>query len=228
MIRIGAAGGLGMIGNVLLNKSLLLLQRLLIHLVQHVAAQLDVGNEHVALGAGKVLANHDAQHLEVICVRRHCVRRHDPAAAAQAPGQGELVILALTPFPIVVLLGVWEAEGDERKALAGAAGHDDESLLLERGAEVVGSAGDVAHDGAVAAAAEADELVVLADDLGGAFGEVEGEGGLVGAEVVDVEDEVLWKVFGGSPDDPANAGVDKAVLTGISVCLSERIQVCLR
>jgi hypothetical protein len=36
--------------------------------------------------------------------------------------------------------------------------------------------------------AEADQLVVLADDLRGAFGEVEREGGLVGAEVVDVED----------------------------------------
>ena len=39
--------------------------------------------------------------------------------------------------------------------------------------------------------AEADHLVILAKDLRGAFGEVEGEGGLVGAEVVDVEDKLL-------------------------------------
>lgn len=41
---------------------------------------------------------------------------------------------------------------------------------------------------AISAFAEADELVVLADDLGGTFGEVEGEGGLFSAKVVDVED----------------------------------------
>jgi hypothetical protein len=64
----------------------------------------------------------------------------------------------------------------------------------------------------VAALAEADELVVLADDVGGALGEVEREGGLAGAEVVDVEDEVLGEVFVGAPDDPADAGVDEAIL----------------
>jgi len=59
--------------------------------------------------------------------------------------------------------------------------------------------------------AKADELVVLADDLGGAFGEVEREGGLVGPEVVDVEDEFFGEVFGGPPDDPTYAGIDEAV-----------------
>jgi hypothetical protein len=73
--------------------------------------------------------------------------------------------------------------------------------------------------------AEADELVVLADDLGGAFGEVEGEGGLVGAEVVDVEDEFLGEVFGGAPDDPAYTWVDESIPVPISIvsiyCLRE-------
>jgi len=54
-------------------------------------------------------------------------------------------------------------------------------------------------------------LVILADDLGGAFGEVEGEGGLVGAGVVDVEDEFFGQVFGRAPDYPAYAWVDEAV-----------------
>lgn len=35
---------------------------------------------------------------------------------------------------------------------------------------------------------QTDHLVVLTDYLGGAFGEVEGEGGLVCAEVIDIED----------------------------------------
>ena len=55
---------------------------------------------------------------------------------------------------------------------------------------------------------EADHLVVLAKDLGGAFGKIEGEGGLVGAKVVDVEDKLFGEVFGGAPDDPAYAGID--------------------
>jgi hypothetical protein len=45
-----------------------------------------------------------------------------------------------------------------------------------------------------------DELVVLGDDLAGALGEVEREGGLVGAEVVDVEDELLGQVLLVAPD----------------------------
>ena len=60
----------------------------------------------------------------------------------------------------------------------------------------------------VAADAEAQELVVLADDLGGALGEVEGDGALQGAEVVLVEDEGLGEVVGVAPDDPPHARVD--------------------
>jgi hypothetical protein len=60
--------------------------------------------------------------------------------------------------------------------------------------------------------AEPDELVVLTDDLRGALGEVEGEGGLVRAEVVDVEDELLGEELGRAPDYPADTGVDKSVL----------------
>jgi hypothetical protein len=59
--------------------------------------------------------------------------------------------------------------------------------------------------------AEADQLVVLANDLGSALGEVEGERGLVGAEVVDVEDELAGQVLRGSPYDPANTGVDETI-----------------
>ena len=58
---------------------------------------------------------------------------------------------------------------------------------------------------------QADQLVVLADDLGGSLGEIEREGGLVGAEVVDVEDEFFGQEFGSAPDDPAYAGVDKSI-----------------
>ena len=56
--------------------------------------------------------------------------------------------------------------------------------------------------------AKTDHLVVLTDDLRGAFGKVEGEGGLICPEVVNVEDELFREIFRGTPDDPANAGVD--------------------
>lgn len=56
--------------------------------------------------------------------------------------------------------------------------------------------------------AKADQLIVLTDDLGGAFGEVEGEGGLICTEVVYVEDELFGEEFRRTPDDPANARVD--------------------
>jgi hypothetical protein len=68
-------------------------------------------------------------------------------------------------------------------------------------------------------------LVVLSDNLAGATREVEGEGGLVGAEVVDVEDEFLREVFGVAPDDPADAGVDEAVLVSVIISLRFRRSV---
>jgi hypothetical protein len=64
--------------------------------------------------------------------------------------------------------------------------------------------------------AETDELIVLANDLGSTLGEIEGKGCLVGSEVVDVEDEFLRKVFWGSPDNPADTGVDETVSGPVS------------
>ena len=58
--------------------------------------------------------------------------------------------------------------------------------------EVVGGTSEVDHDAAVAGLAETDQLVVLGDDLTSASREVQREGRLVGAEVVDVEDE-FWE-----------------------------------
>jgi hypothetical protein len=125
-------------------------------------------------------------------------------------------------FIVVFLcLGV-QAESHEGEALSVALGHDDEAELGEGVGEVVCCAGEVGHDGAVAVLAEADELVVLPDDLGGSFGEVEREGGLVCAEVVDVEDEFFGEVFGAAPDDPAYTWVNEAV--SILVLEMERVE----
>lgn len=70
---------------------------------------------------------------------------------------------------------------------------------------------EVGHDAAVSPLSEADELVVLRDDLAGALAEVERERGLVGAEVVDVEDELFGEVLWVAPHHPADTGVHKPV-----------------
>lgn len=190
---------------VLVDKLLLPLDAVAVHLLEQLLRHLDVCNQTVAPVLGEVLAHHDAQHLEVLGVRRHRVRRHDPPADAELMGQGELVVVA-------VLLGR-QAEGDEREALAGLLGHEDEAEGLEGVGEVVGGAREVAHDGAVPLLAESDELVVLANDLAGTLAEVQGERSLVSAEVVNVEYELLRKVLGTPPDNPADTGVDEAVLS---------------
>lgn len=137
-------------------------------------------------------------------MRRHRIRRHDPPALAQLMRNRKLII------PLLQLR--IKTERYERQTAALAIAHDQEAHVLEGGGEQVSDAGEVEHDGAVSVLAEADELVVLADDLGGALGEVESEGGLVGTEVVDIEDELLGEELGVAPDDPADAGIDEAVL----------------
>lgn len=181
-----------------------LLQHLLIHLIQQTKTKLDIIDQLLTPAPAKVLANHHPQHLHLLRMRRHRIRRHDPAALAQLMRNRKLIIPLLE-------LGI-KTERHERQTTTLAIAHDQETHVLEGCSERVGDAGEVEHDSAVSVLAEADELVVLADDLGGALGEVEGEGGLVGAEVVDVEDELLGEELGVAPDDPADSGVDETVL----------------
>lgn len=47
----------------------------------------------------------------------------------------------------------------------------------------------------------------MSDDLHGRFGEVEGEGDLRGAEVVDGEEDFVWEEGFGTPEGPADAGI---------------------
>jgi hypothetical protein len=186
-----------------MNIILVLLNALLVHLIKHLHAKLDIAQQLITSALAEILSNHHSQHLEFFGVRSHCVCRHDPRAAAKLMCDSEFIV-------VLVEFGI-EAESNEWKAFTVLFGHYDEAKLLEGLGEVVCGAGEVRHDGAVTVLAKADQLVVLADDLGGAFGEVEGEGGLVCAQVVDVEDEFFGEIFRGTPDDPAYTRVDKAV-----------------
>ena len=59
--------------------------------------------------------------------------------------------------------------------------------------------------------AKTDHLVILANNLGSAFREIESERGLISAKVVDVEDQFFGKVLGRAPDDPTDTWVNLGV-----------------
>ena len=108
---------------------------------------------------------------------------------------------------VMIVLGV-QPKGHEWQSFPPFLAHDQKSKLLECGSKVVGCTGEIEHDGTIAVLAKTNHLVVLTNYLGGAFGEVEGERGLVGPKVVDIEDQFFRKVFGRTPDDPADTGIN--------------------
>ncbi len=108
---------------------------------------------------------------------------------------------------VVIVLGV-EPKCYKRQTLTALLAHDQETEALEGGSKIVRCAGKIEHDGAIAMLAKTNHLVVLANDLRGTFGEVEGERSLIGAKVIDVEHQLFRKVFGRAPDDPADTGVN--------------------
>ena len=151
----------------------IILNRLLIHLIQQLQTKFNIRQALITPGLREILSNHHSQHLQILCVRRHSICRYHPATLTQDMSESEFIVVFFS-------LGI-QAEGYERETISVPFRHDNEAELLEGFGEVVCCAGEVAHDRAVAVLAEADQLVVLADYLGGAFGEVKGERGLVGA-----------------------------------------------
>ena len=108
---------------------------------------------------------------------------------------------------VVVVLGI-QPKCHKGQALTPFLAHDQETEVFKGRSKVVRCTSKVEHDGAIAVLAKTDHLVILADNLRSAFREVEGEGCLLGAKVVDVEDQFFGKVFRRAPDHPANTRVD--------------------
>ena len=110
---------------------------------------------------------------------------------------------------IIMMVGFRvETESHKRQSLPSPLTHDQEAQLLKVSGEVVGGTGQVHHDGAVSMLAKAYHLVVLADHLGSALGEVQGKRRLVCAQIIDIEYELFGEVLRRPPDYPANPGVD--------------------
>lgn len=194
VVVLASSGAVGLSG---LN---MLLQSLLVHLAKCFNSKLDVSDQSITSASAEIFSDDDTHHLELACVGSHGVSGNDPSTLTKLVCNGELVKL-------VTILGV-EAESNERKTVATSLRHENETKLLNGCSKVVRSAGKVDHDGTETTLSKTDELVVLADNLRGTTGEVEGERGLVSAEVVDVEDELLGEVLGVTPDAPTNTGVD--------------------
>lgn len=142
-------------------------------------------------------------------MRSHGVSRNDPTTLSELVGNSKLI-------EQVAIIGV-KTECNQRKTLTTSFGHEQEAHLLDGGSQVVGGLCQVEHDGAVARLAETDQLVVLAQDLGSAAGEVQGQRSLVSTQVVDVEDQFCGKELGVTPDAPADTGVDETIFVARNV-----------
>lgn len=67
---------------VLVNEILLTLHSILVHLLKELHAQFDICDERLASASCEVLPHHHTEHLEVLGLRGHRVRRHCPSADA--------------------------------------------------------------------------------------------------------------------------------------------------
>lgn len=176
----------------------------LVHGVQGLEGQLDIDQKAVAAVHAEVLTDDNTHQFHLLAMGCHGVGRDNPSALAQLVGDGKL---------IVITVGVrGQTEGYQGQTLALTLAHDDHALVLQLLGHVVGNAGQIHHDGAVTVLAQADQLVILANNMGGTLGEVQSETSLVGSEIIDVEDQLLGQVLGRAPDDPTNTGVDQTVL----------------
>lgn len=158
------------------------LQSLLVQFAEFLHRDSEITNQRIAPTLREILPHNYPHHPHPLRMRRHSISRDDPSSLPQLVRDGKLI-----KFMSMVRV---QTESYKRQAFAASLGHEDEAHFLDGEGQVVRRPGQVAHNAAVALFAEANELVVLRYDLGGAAGEVEGEGGLVCAEVVYVEDEL--------------------------------------
>lgn len=153
--------------SMLLDVLLELFHALTIHLTEDLQCQFDVTDQAVTTLLAEVLTDDHTHHLQVIAVWSHGVGWDDPTTFTKLVSNSELVVE-------VFIVGV-KAEGNHWQGSATSGRHDLEAQCSQLSSEVVGCAGKIEHDTTIATFAETDHLVVLANDLAGAFAEVESE-----------------------------------------------------
>ncbi len=164
---------------------------------------LDVGDEHVRQVVREAASNDDAQRREIGAVLGEGVRRYLPAALAQGVRHVE---------HRVVLDAVFQREREDGKLVAPREQLERADLGDPRTRAASRRRAHTPGRVAIAGEPEADEVVVLRDDLRAGSREVEREGRHVVAEVVHPEDQVLRERVGVAPDDPADTGIHEPVL----------------
>lgn len=132
IMLVASSSGLSMRRRMSRNIILIALDLLLIHIIQDLNAQLNIAQKLITSALAEILTNHHSQHLQIIRMRRHRIRRHNPTSATQLMSERKF---------IVVLLAGLEAECDQWESLAVLLRHDDEAELLEGVGEVVCGAG---------------------------------------------------------------------------------------
>lgn len=176
------------VDNVILDMFLILVHHGLVHLAKSLKSKFDVIDKKVGAWESEILPDNNSHQLQSLAVWCHGVSGHNPAAFTEVVRNGEFV-------EKVFLVRV-ETECDQRQTMAAALAHDDEAKIYQLAGKVVGGAGEVEHDGAVASLTKTDHLVVLANNLRSTLGEVQGKTSLIGSKIVDVEDQLLGEIFG--------------------------------
>lgn len=173
-----------------------ILQLLHIQFRKLLHCHLEICNQGITSAPGEVLTDDNAHHLDFIRIGCHRVRRNHPTSLSQVVCDGKLIKL-VSVFWI-------EAESHQWKTLALSLRHEKEAHLLHSSCQVVCRPGQIEHDAPITLFAETNHLIVLSNHIRSTAREVEGEGSLVGTQVVDVEDEFLWQELGITPDDPSS------------------------
>ena len=166
--------------------------------VEHPA---EIVEQQVGEIVGEAVADDDAQRCDVLPVLRERVRGHEPTLLAQPcrdveDGEGLLAVDHEREHGQLRAVGE-QAERAEVRDLRSQPLRDH-------------PAGDL--HAPVAVATEAQEVVVLRDDLAARPGEVERERRHLAAEVVDAEDQIGRQRGPVAPDRPADARVDEPEL----------------
>lgn len=171
-----------------------------VHFIKDLKSQLNVCNQAVTAVLAEVLTDDNTHQLKLLAVWGHCVGGNNPATLTELMSNSEFIVKG---SPVLV-----KAESNQRQTLAASFTHYNKTEFLKLSSQVVSGASEVNHNSTVTMLAQADHLIVLANNLGCSLGEVKSETSLLSTKVVDVEDKLLGQEFRGSPNDPTNTRVD--------------------